>query len=309
MYLRYTFLWSINDVDKRLSGLSFGLIFCQWQISWFVHFTVVHILLHTIMWIIDFKIICLFIFSSSTGTTTGTTPTTVGHEASTKVASTTVVSSSASESANNSNEHKSCIEKAWREGVDYFKVENSIVCHDGESIQGSHGECICILSNNMNSIFYILYWVSITYYLQPDRIEYLLYIETFIFQWHPMRVFMFYSGNFMTNWLIRICLPWIRWQQQLLHTCTKPKWCITMKRSIPLITRAPWPVCNLAKVDFQALVAIQPLECPVACPLAIQKNCLAVLLCLWWTITMGRNDYLRERELYPEYKQTADQYK
>ena len=108
------------------------------------------------MWIIDFKIICLFIFSSSTGTTTGTTPTTVGHEASTKVASTTVVSSSASESATSS-EHKSCIEKAWREGVDYFKVENSIVCHDGESIQGSHGECICILSNNMNSIFYILY--------------------------------------------------------------------------------------------------------------------------------------------------------
>ena len=104
---------------------------------------------------------------------------------------------------------------------------------------------------------------------------------------------MFYSGNFMTNWLIRICLPWIRWQQQLLHTCTKPKWCITMKRSIPLIIRAPWPVCNLAKVDFQALVAIQPLECPVACLLAIRKNCLAVLLCLWWTITMGRNDYER----------------
>merc|ERR1739848_264945 len=88
--------------------------------------------------------------SSSTGTTTGTTPTTVGHEASTKVASTTVVSSSASESANNSNEHKSCIEKAWREGVDYFKVENSIVCHDGESIQGSH-----VTSNEG---IYVLQW-------------------------------------------------------------------------------------------------------------------------------------------------------
>ena len=87
------------------------------------------------------KKLIFFPLSSSTGTTTGTTPTTVGHETSTKVASTTVVSSSASESATSS-EHKSCIEKAWREGVDYFKVENSIVCHDGESIQGSHGECI-----------------------------------------------------------------------------------------------------------------------------------------------------------------------
>ena len=62
----------------------------------------------------------------------------MGHEASTKAAATTVVSSSASESA--TSEHKSCIDKSWREGVDYFKVENSIVCHDGESIQGSHGE-------------------------------------------------------------------------------------------------------------------------------------------------------------------------
>lgn len=87
--------------------------------------------------------------SSSTGTTTGTTPTTVGHETSTKVASSTVVSSSASESATSS-EHKSCIEKAWREGVDYFKVENSIVCHDGESIQGSH-----VTSNEG---IYVLQW-------------------------------------------------------------------------------------------------------------------------------------------------------
>lgn len=47
-----------------------------------------------------------------------------------------MLSSSASEAA--TNEHKSCIEKSWRENVDYFKVENSIVCHDGESIQGSH---------------------------------------------------------------------------------------------------------------------------------------------------------------------------
>ena len=27
---------------------------------------------------------------------------------------------------------------AGREGHDYYKVEASIVCHDGESIQGSH---------------------------------------------------------------------------------------------------------------------------------------------------------------------------
>uniref|UniRef100_A0A0K2VA77 Uncharacterized protein n=1 Tax=Lepeophtheirus salmonis TaxID=72036 RepID=A0A0K2VA77_LEPSM len=37
-----------------------------------------------------------------------------------------------------SDPHKSCIEKSWKEGVDYFRVENPIVCHDGESIQGSH---------------------------------------------------------------------------------------------------------------------------------------------------------------------------
>jgi hypothetical protein len=39
-----------------------------------------------------------------------------------------------------SGEHQnaSCIDKGWREGSDFFKVENSIVCHDGESIQGSH---------------------------------------------------------------------------------------------------------------------------------------------------------------------------
>lgn len=51
-----------------------------------------------------------------------------------------VVSNSTEPTANTPgiNEHKSVIDKAWREGVDYFKVENSIVCHDGESIQGSH---------------------------------------------------------------------------------------------------------------------------------------------------------------------------
>lgn len=64
----------------------------------------------------------------------------MAHETSAKATATTVVSSSVTESSSTSSEHKSCIEKAWREGVDYFKVENSIVCHDGESIQGSHGK-------------------------------------------------------------------------------------------------------------------------------------------------------------------------
>ena len=33
------------------------------------------------------------------------------------------------------NHHKSCLEKHWKENTDFFKVENSVVCHDGESIQ------------------------------------------------------------------------------------------------------------------------------------------------------------------------------
>jgi hypothetical protein len=32
-------------------------------------------------------------------------------------------------------EHRSAIEKGWKEGQDYFRVETAIVCHDGESIQ------------------------------------------------------------------------------------------------------------------------------------------------------------------------------
>lgn len=35
-------------------------------------------------------------------------------------------------------EWNSCLDKSWVEGVDYMKVEPLIVCHDGESIQGSH---------------------------------------------------------------------------------------------------------------------------------------------------------------------------
>ncbi|XP_063220835.1 SEC14-like protein 1 isoform X2 [Bacillus rossius redtenbacheri] len=35
-------------------------------------------------------------------------------------------------------EHRSVIDKAWQEGRDYFRVEPALVCHDGESIQGSH---------------------------------------------------------------------------------------------------------------------------------------------------------------------------
>lgn len=32
-------------------------------------------------------------------------------------------------------EHKSVIEKSWKEGHDFFRVESSTICHDGESIQ------------------------------------------------------------------------------------------------------------------------------------------------------------------------------
>jgi len=35
-------------------------------------------------------------------------------------------------------EHVSNIGRGWKEGEDYFRVEVPIVCHDGESIQGSH---------------------------------------------------------------------------------------------------------------------------------------------------------------------------
>ena len=35
-------------------------------------------------------------------------------------------------------EHLSNIGRGWKEGEDYFRVEVPIVCHDGESIQGSH---------------------------------------------------------------------------------------------------------------------------------------------------------------------------
>lgn len=32
-------------------------------------------------------------------------------------------------------EHRSAIDKHWKEGVDYFRMEPSVICHDGESIQ------------------------------------------------------------------------------------------------------------------------------------------------------------------------------
>ena len=31
--------------------------------------------------------------------------------------------------------HRSVIEKGWREGHEYFRVEPQLICHDGESIQ------------------------------------------------------------------------------------------------------------------------------------------------------------------------------
>lgn len=33
---------------------------------------------------------------------------------------------------------KSIIDKNWKEGSDFEKVEASVICHDGESVQGSH---------------------------------------------------------------------------------------------------------------------------------------------------------------------------
>jgi hypothetical protein len=83
----------------------------------------------------------------SSSTTTATTATAAISEAAFaasagasagKTTTNMVTSSSNTVDTANSSEHKSCIDKSWREGVDYFKVENSIVCHDGESIQGSH---------------------------------------------------------------------------------------------------------------------------------------------------------------------------
>lgn len=74
--------------------------------------------------------------SSSTGTTAAAAP--ASSSGAGDAGKTTTVVSSSSEPSAAINEHKSVIDKAWREGVDYFKVENSIVCHDGESIQGSH---------------------------------------------------------------------------------------------------------------------------------------------------------------------------
>nr|CAD7199101.1 unnamed protein product [Timema douglasi] len=47
-------------------------------------------------------------------------------------------------------EHRSVIDKTWKEGQDYFRVESPVVCHDGESIQGSH------VSSHVGT--YILQW-------------------------------------------------------------------------------------------------------------------------------------------------------
>lgn len=38
-------------------------------------------------------------------------------------------------SGSENTEHKSVIEKSWKEGHDFFRVETSTVCHDGESVQ------------------------------------------------------------------------------------------------------------------------------------------------------------------------------
>jgi hypothetical protein len=40
--------------------------------------------------------------------------------------------------ASDHHDHKSVIEKSWKEGTDYFLVESVTTCLDGESVQGSH---------------------------------------------------------------------------------------------------------------------------------------------------------------------------
>uniref|UniRef100_A0A1B6BXY7 CRAL-TRIO domain-containing protein n=1 Tax=Clastoptera arizonana TaxID=38151 RepID=A0A1B6BXY7_9HEMI len=35
-------------------------------------------------------------------------------------------------------DHRTVIEKNWTEGIEYFRAEQPVTCHDGESIQGSH---------------------------------------------------------------------------------------------------------------------------------------------------------------------------
>ncbi|KAK8731825.1 hypothetical protein OTU49_007284 [Cherax quadricarinatus] len=47
-------------------------------------------------------------------------------------------------------QHRSVIDKTWREGYEYFRVEPQLICHDGESIQGSH------VTSHMGT--YILQW-------------------------------------------------------------------------------------------------------------------------------------------------------
>jgi len=51
---------------------------------------------------------------------------------------------------NSDPEHHTSIGRGWKEGSEYFRVEAPIVCHDGESIQGSH------VTQNVGS--YILQW-------------------------------------------------------------------------------------------------------------------------------------------------------
>ncbi|KAB7498783.1 SEC14-like protein 5, partial [Armadillidium nasatum] len=44
--------------------------------------------------------------------------------------------------------HKSVIEKGWKEGVDYFRVEPQLVCHDGESVQWKYYEAPHSMQHN-----------------------------------------------------------------------------------------------------------------------------------------------------------------
>ena len=50
------------------------------------------------------------------------------------------------------NTHKTCFEKHWKENKDFFKVENPIVCHDGESIQVIIGICFSTTISRFNLV-------------------------------------------------------------------------------------------------------------------------------------------------------------
>ena len=99
-----------------------------------------------------------------------------------------------------------------------------------------------------------------------------------VLMWHLTRVFIFSSGNTMTNLPTPIYLPWTPWQPLQQPMCTKRRLCTTMKLSVLSTTKAQWQVFNLARVVFQASAVTQPQEFQVLCPPVILKNFLKASL-------------------------------